>query len=490
VTVQPRVDSRPRPITEQLTEPGDVAPAQDLSIRRRAGAMLTGAMGGLIALVFLSITVIGSVGGDARWLGVLGKMISSSHRTDDGIPFASAPSAGWHNVPVLAELAFSVLMGLAGDHGLVMAQAAAVTAALVLLARDARRAGAQDRSIAVVLLLVALGCSTTLLIARLQMFSLALLPLELGLLRAEARRPSPRIWLLVPLLAVWSNLHGAVLVGAAVAASYLLLSLSQHRPRQAAAVGMTSLLALCLTPALAFTPAYYLGVLQNETARQHVGLWARLTLSSPFDVAMLLVAGALVPAVLRSRPRVWEIAALLGLVALTVQTSRNGVWLLFVAAGPAAAGWGRRRGSTPAVNRRVPVAALLWTAAAAVAVVGVLRGPSGPAPAAALVNVAVHTAAGRPVTAEGVLSEQVVAAGGRVWLTNPLDAFSHADQRRYVAWTLTGRTDLLPSDSSVVVVQVGSPAAQALADSPEFQRIAANRAGMVYQRRSTQGGRT
>ena len=54
-----------------------------------------------------------------------------------------------------------------------------------------------------------------LLVVRSQLFSLALFPLLVLLLRGEARAPSRRIWLLVPLVALWSNLHGGVLLAPA-----------------------------------------------------------------------------------------------------------------------------------------------------------------------------------------------------------------------------------------------------------------------------------
>ena len=39
-----------------------------------------------------------------------------------------------------------------------------------------------------------------------------------------------------------------------------------------------------------------------------------------------------------------------------------------------------------------------------------------------------------------VLGEQVALAGGRVWMTNPLDAFSQRDQGLYLDW-LAGQPD-------------------------------------------------
>lgn len=434
----------------------------------------------LAVLAGLLVVLLGRVGGDARWLGVLGRIIATTHRVPDGIPFAAAPSAGWPNVPVLAELLLSLPQGLDGDRGLLLVQALAVVGALLLLTRDARRAGAPDRATTAVLALVCLAGCTALLIARLQLFSLVLLPLELLLLRTQARRPTGGVWWLVPLLALWSNLHGAALLGLAVAAAYLLLERARARPQESALVGAACAASLSLTPALSGTTSYYLGLLGNESARQHLGLWARLSWHSPFDVVLVLVVAALLPAVRRSRPRLWEYAVLAGLAAMTAQTGRNGIWLLFALVGPASAGWsaGRPRPAASA-GRSAP---LWWTAAVAVAVAVAVHGPLGPTGPPPLVAVAVAAAAGSPVAAAGVLSEQIVAAGGRVWMTNPLDAFGRADQRRFLAWSAAGRTDLLPADSPLVLVDAGGPAAGALARDHLFRLLAADRTCALYLR--------
>ena len=441
--------------------------------------MLTSGPLALITCAGLVVLLLGQVGGDARWLGALGRLIATTHRIPDGVPFADAVSSGWPNVPVLAELALALPLWLAGDRGLLLAQTLAVVAGLWLLSVDARRAGAQDRSTAAVLVLVVLGGLTSLLIARLQLFSLMLFPLQWLLLRSQARRPTQQIWWLVPLLALWSNLHGAALLGSAVAASYLLLHRGRRRRVESALVGGACGLALCLTPALTATPAYYLGVLGNESARQHLGLWAPLSLSSPFDIALVLAVIALLPAVRRSRPALWELAALGGLAVLTALVARNGIWLLFALAGPAATGWSRRRRDAA---ERLPLAALLWTAATALAGFTLVHGVTASTRDPHLVEVAVRAAAGRPIAAQGVLSEQVVAAGGRVWLTNPLDAFGRADQRRFLSWSATGQTALLPATSAIILVRTGGPGAAALAVDADFWLLASDARSAVYLR--------
>ena len=131
-----------------------------------------------------------------------------------------------------------------------IAQVAAVAGTLALLARDARRAGAHERALAIALLLLVPACFGPIVAIRAQLFSLPLFALCVLLLRAESRAPSRRIWLLVPLFALWGNLHGAVLTGAAVAGAYLVFERGRQRPGESVAVAARRALALCANPAL------------------------------------------------------------------------------------------------------------------------------------------------------------------------------------------------------------------------------------------------
>lgn len=367
------------------------------------------------------------MGADSRWVAALGDTIVARRAIPEGVPYASAPTAGWDNVLVVAELLFSGFARF-GAHGLLVAQLVAVACAFVLLAAGARRNGASDGSTAVVLTVVAGGALTSLVVIRLQLFSLAFFPALLLLLRGETAEASRRIWLIPPLLAVWGNLHGAVLVGYAVVSAYLLLDRLRVQPRTALGVWAASTLALLATPQLLDTVDYYRGVLTNEAARRGVGLWAPLTIDSPLDVLFMCAAAALLVLALRARPRLWELVVLAGLAFLTVRTARSGVWLLFAAAAPAARGLTLRQALHPRVA--AALAALLL----AVTTLAVVHGPRSTGASERVLTTALDAAAGTPILAQDVLAEQVALAGGRIWVGNPLDAFSRADQRLYLDW--------------------------------------------------------
>lgn len=431
-----------------------------------------------IALGAALTAVAGTIGADARWLDALGRIIARRGSIPNDIPWASAPSAGWHNVPVLAELVFRGLIVAGGDRGLLAAQVIAVGAALGILARDLRREGADEFAGALVLLIVVLGSLSVFVVVRSQLFSVLLFPVLIALLRADARSAGRRIWLLVPFFTLWSNLHGAVLVGLAVAVAYLVFGRGPRDPWLCAGVLASSTLAICATPAFQHTPDYYYGLLRNEAARRGEGLWAPLSLTSGFDLLLIAAAITLLVLAFRARPALWETIALLGLVVLTGKTARSGVWLLFLAAAPAAKSLRFER------EGRLRVAVPLVLTAGVLAVFGLARGPVSTGAGGRLLDKAIRMAGGTPILAEGIPAEQIAADQGRVWLSNPLDAFRRRDQRLYLDW-LAGRPsgDRALEDTRVVVVIRGQKPAGRLRHSHVFRQVAHDTNAVVYVRR-------
>jgi hypothetical protein len=475
ITAEPRARRAPRgphSARERAPEPARAGSARAAS--RTAPVAWVG-----VACVAAFSAVISAVAADARWLAALGHAITARGGIPDGVPFATAPTHGWPNVPALAEVIFGALDSIGGARGLQIAQVAAVTIACALVALDARRLGAGDRSTVLVLIAVIPAAFAAIVAIRAQLFSLALFPALVVVLRAEARRPSRLIWLIPPLLALWSNLHGAALTGLAVAGAYLLLDRARREPLVAGGVLVASLVALCATPALWNTPSYYAGVLGGEAARQGIGLWAPFSFTSGPDIATLVCLGLAVWPIVRARPGLWELVALAGLVALAAKTSRGGVWVVLLAAPLAAAGLPWRE------FRRGRVVPLVLVACSVLVVFGIARGPLNTAATASLVDRAVLDARGTPVIADSTLAEQIVLAGGRVWVANPLDAFSRPDQRLWLDW-LAGRPAgdaALAHAPRVAFVDRGGPAARRLADDSRFRLDVQDAKTAIFVRR-------
>jgi len=332
-----------------------------------------------------------------------------------------------------------------------------------------------------VLLLVFFAAVPSFIIVRAQLFSLVLFCAALLLLRAEARRPSRRVWLLVPLIALWSNLHGAVLVGLAIAAAYLVLERARREPVVAACVLAASCAALFVTPALAASGDYYLGVLRSEAAQRGEGLWAPLSVHKPFDVLFILVAIPLLVFALRSGLRVWELVCIAALVAMTLHAGRNAVWLVFLVAAPAAHGLGKRFSHDLTVSRRTLVLCA-WIPAVFL-VIGVLQRPHQDGAGKRVRSEAVRIAAGKPILADGIDAEQFALDGRRVLIANPLDAFSRRDQRLYLDWLAASPAgDALLRGVTTVVVTRGSPPQQRLERDRSFRRVAVDAKAVIYAR--------
>jgi hypothetical protein len=433
-----------------------------------------------VAVIVALAALLGGVGADARWLAALGHEIVGRGSIPSGLPFASVPTSSWANPLALAELIFYWLEHAFGDRGLMLAQLLAVAGALLVLARDANAGGTQSARTSGALLLAGLGALPSFAIARVQLFSLLLFPVLIALLRADARRPSPRIWLAVPLLALWANLHGAVLLGFAVLIGYLLLVRAKSQPWQTGGLAAAALLALGATPALLRTADYYHGLLTNQAAQQGQGMWGPLSLTSPLDLLLLACAVVLARWFWRGRPRLWEAVIALARGAITIGASRNGVFLLMFLA-PVAA-------RAPIAARARSWGTLLPVGAAAAAVAAVafalVRGPVSEGASPSLVARAVTLANGSPVLASDVIAEQIALAGGRVWVSDPIDAFPSSDQTRYLDWLDGSSSGLsaLQAPVRLVLVQRGTGAARLTARTSGFRLISEDRRSALYER--------
>jgi hypothetical protein len=417
------------------------------------------------------------IGADAGWLAALGRIIASHHAIPAGVPFATAPTAHWPNAIVMAELLFHALQATLAARGLVLAQVVAVGFSVAVVTWDAIGGGAKEEATASAVLIAAVGALGSLAVVRVQLFSLALFPLLLALLRSEARSPSRRIWLILPLVALWSNLHGTVLIGVGIIFVYLALVRSRMQPGVALGVACGALVALCATPAGLRTPDYYYGVLTNEAAQHGLGLWTPLSLGSPLDVVLIVAVIALVVRVRRRALPGWELVATLGLAMLTLQAGRSGVWLLMFLVAPAAKGFKSR----PLLRRCLPA---LATMGLLLLVTGLVRGPLPSGATPEIVSRAVSLAHGTPVLADDLLAEQVALAGGRVWVSNPIDAFPKPIQTAFLDWA-AGRSSAAPHrlQIHVVLTRRGSAAQKLMAHQRAFSVVGSDSRSVIYERK-------
>lgn len=372
------------------------------------------------------------LGADLLWVVALGDLARNGGASGSPVPFAAADQADWPDPYLLAEVLLSWVHGL-GPAALAAFQVLVVAAVLCLVVRELRRTGTAPGRAAVVVSLVAVGCSPAFVVARFPALSLVPFVLLLLLLRREAEGPRRVSWLVAPLLVLWANLHGAVLVGLAVLGVFTVAATAVPLRRRLL-LAAPCLTLFVLTSAGTGTPRYFRLALGNEAAARRSDLWAPPSWDRPLDVAMVLAAAVLLALAARRMAR-WEWLVTAGLAVGTALAARNGTWLvLFLAV--AAAGRTRAGAEAAVTARRTTAAATtvvlaLVTVVASGAVLGARSADVEPAGSRA-VGLVRDAAAGGVVLAKEPEAETLAQRGVRVWAANPIDAFHPEVQRRFL----------------------------------------------------------
>ena len=174
-------------------------------------------------LFFLAILVwLFMSSGAAGWEGLLsdadvgwhirtGEYILDHHAVPhvDLYSFSKA-GAPWYAWEWLTDVIFGGLHRMAGLKGIVLLAAVLISLyALTLVRRMVRRGVHMFVALGVALLGV--GGSSMHFLARPHLMTLLLLSISVWMIEEDRQRPSSRIWWLVPLTALWTNLHGGFL---------------------------------------------------------------------------------------------------------------------------------------------------------------------------------------------------------------------------------------------------------------------------------------
>jgi hypothetical protein len=198
----------------------------------------------------------------------------------------------WVNQQWLGQLFFYAMYAAGGVKLALFGHAAAASGAFVGAIAFARRRGASVRSICWLtpptLFLLIWGSWN----ARAQSLAFGLFVAVAWLVIADSRKRSRKVFLTLPLLVLWANLHGSVITGVAlvVLAGLTYALESRRRPRREwlpRAVAMCAAPIACLfaSPYALDLPGYYHRVLFNPAFRDYVVEWRPTTPSfqtSPF----------------------------------------------------------------------------------------------------------------------------------------------------------------------------------------------------------------
>jgi hypothetical protein len=271
-----------------------------------------------------------------------------------------------------AHVIFFTVWRIGGAAGLVALHVALLTAGLGLCLRAAARRGGGPVWSAALLLLVAVTDVGELVFVRAQSFSVFAFGLLAWLLARDDGRLEPRVLLALPLLVTWSNLHGAVLVGAGVCVLYAASCVVETRGRgrgvvlRALALASGACAACFASPVGAELPGYLRRMLANGDFRHYATEWQSVTLAnSPLFVVAALLAGAVaLRAPIARRDKVLVLA--LTLAGFTAIRSELWATLAWLAVLPAAlermrpfAGARRLRSAAGALGLIAPASVLL-----------------------------------------------------------------------------------------------------------------------------------
>ncbi len=219
-------------------------------------------------LFFIALLMWLFVAGANGWLGLLadgdtgwhirtGEYTLDTGRAPDTDPFSySKPGQAWFAWEWLADVVFALLFRQAGFKGVVLLSGLVITATVFIIFRCMLWRGANPLA-AMAICLLGAGASSVHFLARPHIFTLLLMAVSTWLLARDRSEPTRWIWTLIPLTAVWTNLHGGFvaliatigLVAAGSLAEAFLLR-EERGARLAAARRYTLLAAGCVAASL------------------------------------------------------------------------------------------------------------------------------------------------------------------------------------------------------------------------------------------------
>ena len=236
----------------------------------------------------------------------------------------------WVDQQWLAQFALYGLVRLGGIKLALLVHAACGVSGLALAAAAARRLGGSPRSTTWVCIPVLVAVYPVASVMRTQSFAFPLFAGVLWLLAADSRSPSRRVFLTLPLLALWANLHGSVVLGAGLVALAGLVRLVQARRLSGRDLALVIAPWACLfvSPYAPRLPGYYEKILVGGHFGRYVSEWAPTTLTYGTAAVYLLVLGGMW-LVGRAGGRIswFERLAFLAMSLVAFQAVRNTAWI-------------------------------------------------------------------------------------------------------------------------------------------------------------------
>ena len=313
----------------------------------------------------------------------------------------SAAGMPWHNHEWLAQVVLAVSYAHLGVFGLKLLKllCASITILALAIGISATRASARIQRLTLILTAVALG---TQMQFRPQLFTFMMLSVVMAVVAIEVYRGGAMLWPLIPIFALWANLHGGCTIGLgamiiAVAVLFIQGLGDADRKTSARRLGLVTLGCAGATILNPFAVGLWTGVAHSVSdpligqivndwvplPRTLLNLWRESRPELLQDVALLLLFGGFIAAVAMA-PDLGDAALIavatifiggafyaarniaLAVIALAIPLARHATLAL---ESPPAIKVGHANPPQPAVSNELPPA-LLAISALLVALVG------------------------------------------------------------------------------------------------------------------------
>lgn len=263
----------------------------------------------------------------------------------------------WVDQQWLGQLALYELWRAGGLALVGFAHVVIVIGTLALALFIGRYRGGSSRHVALVGLLAVMPIGIVVGNIRAQTFALPLFVAVLWLLSQDSRTPSRRVFWSIPLLVLWGNIHGSVIVGAGLVALAGVIalvrglrtdSLRSQRAHGAALVALVPA-ALLATPYHIELFAYLRDTFGNPEISKIAPEWMATTFE-PVHLPAYLLAALSVALVARERRRLtmFEQISLALLLVGAFAAQRNLAWFALAAVLLLPALWSRQRANRDA----------------------------------------------------------------------------------------------------------------------------------------------
>jgi hypothetical protein len=207
----------------------------------------------------------------------------------------------WIKQEWLSEVLFALVWKLGGAPGLVLVKMGIGLLVILLLYRHLASIGAQPVRSSILLALALFLLKPFFITVRGQIFSILLFIVVLLILREAETGKYRNLWILVPVFALWTNLHGGFLAGVGIVSIWTSVHFLQHRQSIQRIIFpvLAAFMVLLVNP-------YGINLLDkvvkmSATGRPEIVEWQPLSLLSALGITYLALLALLVSGIVFSR---------------------------------------------------------------------------------------------------------------------------------------------------------------------------------------------